>query len=380
MLKADLEVAVFTKEGLLIERRRQRSHSFVAGLMQLLYTGHANLGWGEPYNAAKDILGSTRSIDIDEMGVPLVVASGPGAYDQIIYSDHDEIRHVAADLIGIQIGEGTTVETPDDYQMEDRIKHSEHITETTDELEAWYTVAVTPWDLVPSLYGVNWWSTDFRVSRDRFNIRYPKIKAYRVGSPGTVTVGIRTTKNGADLCTSTINGNTFTLSTAGAWYQLGTFSPSNVELDAGSQYHYVIRATGGDSSNYVVLTGDTDENSQWGSAYWSSTSGVSWNYYNTVMFLFEIWGRVLYEGIMYGGTEVHGMSISHPNGSFDIRRYFTNLSGGSQTINEIGVYSPSKKYGVAPYVFCIARDKLGSPISLAQNNILRVTYTPSIVT
>ena len=81
--------------------------------------------------------------------------------------------------------------------------------------------------------------------------------------------------------------------------------------------------------------------------------------------------------LLYGGTEVYGLTFANPNGSFKIRRYFTNVLGGNVTIQEVGIYSPGYKNNAEVNLFCIARDVCGA-IVVANTEILEVTYTVQI--
>jgi len=79
----------------------------------------------------------------------------------------------------------------------------------------------------------------------------------------------------------------------------------------------------------------------------------------------------------YGGCELVGIAFVNPNGEFVIRRYFTNLSGGSITVNEVGIYSVGGQDNYA-WAFLIARDIVSPGLAVANNELLRVTYVPQI--
>jgi hypothetical protein len=82
--------------------------------------------------------------------------------------------------------------------------------------------------------------------------------------------------------------------------------------------------------------------------------------------------------LLYGGTELYGVTVVNPNASFTIRRYFTNASGGGITVEEVGIYSLGSDSGVGTmWSFCIARDVTGG-VAVADTEILRVTYVPQI--
>ena len=71
----------------------------------------------------------------------------------------------------------------------------------------------------------------------------------------------------------------------------------------------------------------------------------------------------------YAGCEVvDDESYVNPNGSFTVRRYFTNKSGGSITINEVGIYALDKE-------IAIARDLVSPGVAVANNETLKIEYT-----
>ncbi|MBA7700467.1 hypothetical protein ES703_109181 [subsurface metagenome] len=83
----------------------------------------------------------------------------------------------------------------------------------------------------------------------------------------------------------------------------------------------------------------------------------------------------------YGGCELIGIAFADPNGEFTIRRYFTNASGGSITVNEVGIYSIATANFTATtgaWPFLIARDLTGG-VAVADTEILRATYVPQIM-
>ena len=81
----------------------------------------------------------------------------------------------------------------------------------------------------------------------------------------------------------------------------------------------------------------------------------------------------------YGGCSVGNYIESAPNVTFDITRYFINNSGGDVTAKECGIYAPAGSWGASQFIysFCIARDILGAPITIANTEILQVIYTVS---
>ena len=121
-------------------------------------------------------------------------------------------------------------------------------------------------------------------------IQQVKLKMYRSGTPGTITVSIRATSadkpTGADLTSGTINGDTLTTDTAGAWY---TITVTDYALSAGTKYAIVIRSTNAGSLGYCRddVTSPTYAGGSYGE---SSDSGVTWTMNTNKDFMFEEWG------------------------------------------------------------------------------------------
>lgn len=72
-----------------------------------------------------------------------------------------------------------------------------------------------------------------------------------------------------------------------------------------------------------------------------------------------------------------GLTISNPTGSFRLERLFRNSSGGTITINEIGIYSMGD-YDNPPATFCTVRDLVFPGFAIADGEYARVIYTLSI--
>ena len=141
-------------------------------------------------------------------------------------------------------------------------------------------------------YGVNWEGQSFTPQVDQM-IASVKLKLFRVGSPGTLTVGIRLCAAGkpvgGDLCVGTIDADTLTEDTNGDWYEITL--GDGYDVDIGSQYAIVIRAVDGDASNKVSWRADTSSPTYaYGTSVDSSDSGVSWSTYSGVDAMFEVWG------------------------------------------------------------------------------------------
>ena len=75
-----------------------------------------------------------------------------------------------------------------------------------------------------------------------------------------------------------------------------------------------------------------------------------------------------YTQVEYGGCDVLVPVFSGANGTMQVRRCFTNRSGGGVTIRKVGLHA-----GLRPEL--IAADVLASPVVLADDEELRVQYT-----
>jgi len=87
-----------------------------------------------------------------------------------------------------------------------------------------------------------------------------------------------------------------------------------------------------------------------------------------------LWGLYLPEDeteVVLGGMEIFVPTFSHPDGSMVLRRCFTNNSGGNVTIKKVGIHA-----GAIPEL--VAADVLGAPVTIADTQVLRVSYTMGI--
>ena len=151
-------------------------------------------------------------------------------------------------------------------------------------------------DSAVDIYGENWYAQSF-TTNDAYYITSVRLKIYRVGNPGTLTVSIRAADvlgapSGSDRTSGTINANTITTGTGGAWYEI-EFS-SQWPLQANTQYTIVVRAVAGDSSNYVCWRFDDGDATYANGTYVSSSnSGMGWATDTDSDFMFSTWGEVV---------------------------------------------------------------------------------------
>lgn len=182
-------------------------------------------------------------------------------------------------------------------------------------------------------YLANWRAQTF-TPLTAHKITNVKLLLYRIGSPGTVTVGIRATDGngqptGADLCSGTTNGNTLTTSTAGEWREITL--GAGTDLSVNTKYAIVVRVLGGDFDNKLAMRRDiTSAAYTGGNLEWSNDSGSSWNTRATYDFMFEDWGEPLgvtheLAGVITGVASVSGLAL--------ITRGIAGLSAGVCTVS-----------------------------------------------
>ena len=143
-------------------------------------------------------------------------------------------------------------------------------------------------------YDVYWKAQTFTVGATGHTVSSVKLKLFRYGSPGTVTVSIRATDGsghptGPDLTSGTIDGNSLTTNSSGLWYEI---TLTEITLSASTKYAIVVRAPSGTGSNFLCWKRDgssptyTDGNEED-----SSNSGGAWTSDATKDLMFEVWGN-----------------------------------------------------------------------------------------
>ncbi len=162
-------------------------------------------------------------------------------------------------------------------------------------------------------YGVTWWSQTFTTDSS-FTVSGIKLKTYRVGSPGTVTVSIRTSSGGkptgADLTSGTFDGDTVTEDTDGEWTSV---SVTGYSLSASTVYAIVYRATAGDGSNIIYAKSDAASGYTGGFRTFSTDSGSVWATPGDTDILFSVYSS---EAMIFKGRPevIDGQTVQvwHP--------------------------------------------------------------------
>lgn len=138
------------------------------------------------------------------------------------------------------------------------------------------------YDSRTEVYG-SYWSGQTFIPSIAHRITSVKLKLWRHGSPGTITVSIRATSGGrptgGDLCSGTTNGNTLSSEyTQPTWREISLGDGYNLAAD--TQYAIVVRAPDGDSNNDVdwwkngdIYAGGTRVRSTDSDSSWTSFAG-----------------------------------------------------------------------------------------------------------
>jgi hypothetical protein len=82
--------------------------------------------------------------------------------------------------------------------------------------------------------------------------------------------------------------------------------------------------------------------------------------------------------LSYGSHTFEALTTSDSTIYFRIIRTFTNYSGASITVNEIGLYAKAYDSGNTARIFCIARDVLTTGVTVDNGKTLTVRYIPSV--
>lgn len=121
-----------------------------------------------------------------------------------------------------------------------------------------------------------------------------KLKLYRVGLPGTLTVSIRATSGGApvgaDLVSGTTDGDTLTTDTAGEWREITLGAGYN--LVAGAKYAILHRGFGA-AGNIPYWREDSSSPTYASGSYFESDDLGVWTEQTTDDCMFEEWGDPL---------------------------------------------------------------------------------------
>lgn len=363
MLTAKLILERLSKEGQLLERREKLSRSFVLQLMDFLYLKHAQAD-----RATRDIDNTLRTLEYDPIQAQqsLLVAS-PGGHAGYVHPETEDYRHLEGQDIGIQVGRGDTAVTPTDYKMADRIEHGRcgKAGAKADFLNpSFETGDLTNWTPASSA------NMEAIVRTDAWAIR-----------DGTYYCALWSTAN----------------------WLTGEYAQVSQDIDLTNITHFRFQLRGeGDRADYFIFQIFVDERSVYSKDLYDDTDYPNQladvcAYTGVHTVTFKCIGDTGYTGgathgawidnietlqydpeIEYGGTELVNLTFADPDGEFTIRRYFTNNSGQSITVEEVGIQAAGGDTTHDAYAFLIARDVVSPGVAVADGEILRVTYVPQI--
>jgi hypothetical protein len=151
-------------------------------------------------------------------------------------------------------------------------------------------------DVSRVVQGDTWRGQTFTVDSDH-SVTSVKLKMYRQGNPGTVTVSIQPVdKNDhpadVDLTSCSVVGTTLP-TTANSWYE-ATLTQSYT-LVGGASYAIVLKAPSGDSSNRVLWRADSSGGYAGGSME-QKVDGNNWVHFAADC-MFEVWGEPVSENL-----------------------------------------------------------------------------------
>ncbi len=160
-------------------------------------------------------------------------------------------------------------------------------------------------------YGAAWLAQTFTAASS-YTASGARLKLYRLGSPGTITVSLRATAGGvptgADVVSGTTSGDTLTTDSGGEWRTI-TFSATSA-LTSATVYALVVRATGASYPGSAVYwrLDSTSPTYTGGSYIHSSDSGSNWTAYTTGDFMF---------GVTVSGTPSSEVTLTASGDIFD---------------------------------------------------------------
>jgi len=398
MLTTKLVLDRLDKEGRLLERREQTAKCFVKQFIELLYVAHYQTSYGTPY-AMTDVRGAEVDVDSSILAPDdesrgskpnLAIGSPPGSSQNLLPGGGGASAGLYLNMIsnaflgehlGIQVGGGVTAVAPTDIALETRFGHGVRVADGANATFENYKVND---DGDYEMYDVKWTAQTFR-PQHQHKLYSIKLKLFREGAPGLVTVAIcgadADEPVGPDLVTATTDGDTLTTDSDGEWREI-TFA-SQIELIPGMSYAIVVHITGGTTANSIHWRRDGTTPLYYRGMYATSANGGgTWTPSAVIDFMFEELGRSSGE-LQYGGCDLFGLTFSDPDGEFTLRRYFTNDSGESRTVNEAGIFAAgahvlSLAHPGQTYSFCIAHDIVSPGVAVADGELLRVTYVPQI--
>lgn len=136
-----------------------------------------------------------------------------------------------------------------------------------------------------------YWRSQIWTATGFYTATAVKVKVYRVGSPGTVTVSLYNTSGGdptTRLAYGTFDGDAITVSTDGEWVTVTL--DSGVSIESTGVYAVVLDDASSSAGNYIAWRVDTGNGYAGGSYKWTDDSGVTWTNAASDDLMFEVYG------------------------------------------------------------------------------------------
>ena len=389
-MKTLLTLKTYDKDEQLIKTSKQWSRSFTKRFIEMLYTQANRNSLSTSGYASVGLHGATQTIDTyypdnRKSGTTFLSCAGGSGETQMVStsmlqyngSSYDPTCKTSkGDLVGIVVGGGDTAATPTDYRLEKRFCHGSRAAEGSDRIVDGFEYANNNTFSVYSgqSYGA---MINFRESFWLYSVWY---YMYRTNDPDVITMTMYPviTQNsvGSALASKAVDCSAISLT--GEWIAFDLASP--VWVEAGVNYAFQLSGTL--TSSYKVNLFYTSNSGHTNMGYIANSDPSDSNGYSIYS---RFYGRSAGQ-LLYGGNDFTKPVFAAGTGTFTMSRNFTNATGGDMTIKEIGIYAMAgRTYGIYTYQsqrehnpLCICRDVLGSPVTLTNGQILKVTYTPTI--
>lgn len=230
-----------------------------------------------------------------------------------------------------------------------------------------------------TIYGNYWSAQTFTVGAAGHTVTSVKLKMYRIGTPGILTVSISATggdgkPTGGALTSGTTNANLFTTTAPGQLYEIAV---TEYILSPNTKYAIIIRISGGDWANCVPYRYDESSPTYDGGNWLASpNSGSSWGAYTGVDMMFEVWGfpwpygKVTVTGKAKGGYPTPSMRLEIYEK--DVLALFGEIPSEQLLINQL--YTLSYDLKSPRYSYFQGRMILTNPLKQAVFNTEYLTF------
>lgn len=385
-MRGILEVEVFGRKGELVVCRKQLMRSFTRGFIDGLYVACGNVGYSmidvdmghRSVNNSYESGATKSNLRIGSPPGRSMVIQATGKRGDLSGESSPKIKYFMwGEDLGIQVGAGTAAVTPADRRLVQRIAHGER---APDGAPLTFESYMVNDDADFEIYGDKWAAQTFSplVSHRITSIL---VKVWKEGAPGDLSlrlcpVTVSDQPQETDIIASGAIAEASLPVSPGDWAEWTLDAP--VDVYVGHLYSLVLYLEGGTYSNSVHWRRDQSGAAYpRGRQYTSTNAGGYWSVSSGADFMFQERGQSSGE-LEYGGCELVRLAFSDPNGSFMVRRYFTNSCGQALTINEMGIQTMMTQQGQRGWPFLAARDLVAPGVDVAHGELLRATYTVQI--